>query len=144
MSHQCVRSLKNVCGLNLCKVALSISSGSTRMVSLPSRSTTTAALTMQDYINRNIEENRVVYKYSADLSAASDTFMNWLSSHQNFKLVIPSVQYVNFKGLRFLISTHGVAIMFYALSSVYLREHLLRSRAIQHLTSAIQKRLDFA
>lgn len=38
----------------------------------PNRSTSTADLTMQDYIAQNLDKNRVVLMYSADLSAAFD------------------------------------------------------------------------
>ncbi len=38
----------------------------------PNRSTTTAALTIQDYVSRGLDENRIILLYSADLSAAFD------------------------------------------------------------------------
>ncbi len=38
----------------------------------PCRSTTTALLTIQDYICRNLDDNKIVLLFSADLSAAFD------------------------------------------------------------------------
>ena len=43
-----------------------------------SRSTTTAALTLQDNISGKLDSNKVVLMYSADLSAAFDMLMRWL------------------------------------------------------------------